>query len=87
MADKVKLLELGGKVIDVLKQIYDPEIPVNIYDLGLIYSINILSSIICMQKESIIKSQKIGKSVRLILIINKRLSKAQVKDRVGSYSK
>lgn len=41
MADKVKLLELGGKVIDVLKQIYDPEIPVNIYDLGLIYKIDI----------------------------------------------
>jgi len=41
MTDKVKLLELGGKVIDVLKQIYDPEIPVNIYDLGLIYKIDI----------------------------------------------
>jgi FeS assembly SUF system protein len=41
MADKVKLLELGGKVIDILKQIYDPEIPVNIYDLGLIYKIDI----------------------------------------------
>jgi FeS assembly SUF system protein len=41
MADKVKLLELGGKVIDVLRQIYDPEIPVNIYDLGLIYKIDI----------------------------------------------
>jgi FeS assembly SUF system protein len=41
MADKVKMLELGGKVIDVLRQIYDPEIPVNIYDLGLIYKIDI----------------------------------------------
>lgn len=41
MADKGKLLELGGKVIDVLRQIYDPEIPVNIYDLGLIYKIDI----------------------------------------------
>ena len=41
MADKVKLLELGGKVIDILKQIYDPEIPVIIYDLGLIYKIDI----------------------------------------------
>jgi len=41
MADKVKLLELGGKVIDILRQIYDPEIPVNIYDLGLIYKIDI----------------------------------------------
>lgn len=27
------------KIVDVLKQVYDPEIPVNIYDLGLIYQI------------------------------------------------
>jgi FeS assembly SUF system protein len=30
---------LETKIIDVLKHIYDPEIPVNIYDLGLIYKI------------------------------------------------
>lgn len=29
------------QVIDVLKTIYDPEIPVNIYDLGLIYEISV----------------------------------------------
>ncbi|RME92984.1 MAG: SUF system Fe-S cluster assembly protein [Candidatus Hydrogenedentota bacterium] len=29
------------KIIEVLRDIYDPEIPVNIYDLGLIYEINI----------------------------------------------
>ncbi len=39
-------LQLGGdqvvaRIIDVLKQIYDPEIPVNIYDLGLIYDIRV----------------------------------------------
>ena len=34
-----KLLE--GKVIEALRQIYDPEIPVNIYDLGLIYEIDV----------------------------------------------
>jgi FeS assembly SUF system protein len=28
-------------VIDALKEIYDPEIPVNIYDLGLIYGVDI----------------------------------------------
>lgn len=32
---------LKAKVIDVLRQIYDPEIPVNIYELGLIYDISI----------------------------------------------
>ncbi|MCP5142288.1 MAG: SUF system Fe-S cluster assembly protein [Chromatiales bacterium] len=30
---------LEQRVIDALRQIYDPEIPVNIYDLGLIYAI------------------------------------------------
>lgn len=29
------------KIIEVLKTIYDPEIPVNIYDLGLIYKVEI----------------------------------------------
>jgi FeS assembly SUF system protein len=33
---------LKQKVVDVLHSIYDPEIPVNIYELGLIYEINIL---------------------------------------------
>ena len=33
---------LRDKVIDIVKTIYDPEIPVNIYDLGLIYRVDIL---------------------------------------------
>ena len=32
---------LEEKVIDVLKTVYDPEIPVNIYELGLIYKVRI----------------------------------------------
>ena len=31
--------ELGEKVVRVLKTIYDPEIPVDIYELGLIYDV------------------------------------------------
>jgi metal-sulfur cluster biosynthetic enzyme len=31
-------------VIDVLRTIFDPEIPVNIYDLGLIYSIDVTTT-------------------------------------------
>ena len=34
-------MQLETTVLGVLKTIYDPEIPVNIYDLGLIYSIDI----------------------------------------------
>ena len=33
--------DLKEKVISEIKKIYDPEIPVNIYELGLIYSIDI----------------------------------------------
>ncbi|NDV94425.1 DUF59 domain-containing protein [Dysgonomonas sp. 521] len=35
------LLELEGKIVNMLKTVYDPEIPVNIYDLGLIYEVEI----------------------------------------------
>ena len=31
--------ELGEKVVKVLKTIYDPDIPVDIYELGLIYDV------------------------------------------------
>lgn len=34
--------ELKQKVIDTLHSIFDPEIPVNIYELGLIYEVDIL---------------------------------------------
>lgn len=36
--EKTKIEE---KVVDVLKTVYDPEIPVNIYDLGMIYKIDV----------------------------------------------
>jgi FeS assembly SUF system protein len=32
---------LREKIVDVLRSIYDPEIPVNIYEIGLIYSVDI----------------------------------------------
>ena len=34
-------MELKDKIIAEIKKIYDPEIPVNIYDLGLIYDIKV----------------------------------------------
>lgn len=37
----LKKLEMENKVIAAIKQVYDPEIPVNIYDLGLIYELTI----------------------------------------------
>lgn len=35
---------LKQKIIDVLQTIYDPEIPVSIYELGLIYEVNVLEN-------------------------------------------
>ncbi|MBN2273349.1 MAG: DUF59 domain-containing protein [Bacteroidales bacterium] len=35
------ILQLEQEIIKVLRSIYDPEIPVNIYDLGLIYNIDV----------------------------------------------
>ena len=34
-------LEIQERVIELLRTVYDPEIPVNIYDLGLIYRIEL----------------------------------------------
>lgn len=33
---------LEAQIVEALRQIYDPEIPVNVYDLGLIYGIEVL---------------------------------------------
>ena len=33
--------DLEARVIEALKRVFDPEIPVNVYDLGLIYELNI----------------------------------------------
>ncbi len=33
--------KLENEIIEAIKKVFDPEIPVNIYELGLIYNINI----------------------------------------------
>jgi FeS assembly SUF system protein len=36
-------------IIDALKTVYDPEIPVNVWDMGLIYNIDILSDAVVVK--------------------------------------
>ncbi len=33
--------QIEERIVDVIKTVYDPEIPVNIYDLGMIYNIDV----------------------------------------------
>jgi FeS assembly SUF system protein len=40
LVDRIKAQDIEARVIEVLRTLYDPEIPVNIYDLGLIYDVN-----------------------------------------------
>lgn len=46
--------QMKENVIEQLKQIYDPEIPVNIYDLGLVYDVNCYT-----EEESKVKQCKV----------------------------
>jgi FeS assembly SUF system protein len=39
VADPLKTLEIKPRVIEALSTVYDPEIPVNIFELGLIYEV------------------------------------------------
>ena len=41
MKTKGELQKIGEEVIEVICEIYDPEIPVNIYSLGLIYDVEV----------------------------------------------
>jgi FeS assembly SUF system protein len=41
ISGREKMSELKERIVSEIKKIYDPEIPVNIYELGLIYKIEI----------------------------------------------
>ena len=63
-------MEIKDKIIEEIKKIYDPEIPVNIFDLGLIYDVQVnlkkakiimtLTSPNCPAAESLPKEVKDG---------------------------
>ena len=37
--ENMKQTDIQEKVVEILRTVFDPEIPVNIYDLGLIYRV------------------------------------------------
>ena len=37
----IEVVDLKVKVVEAIKMVYDPEIPVDVYELGLIYEVNI----------------------------------------------
>ena len=59
-------MELKDKVIAEIKKIYDPEIPVNIYDLGLIYDVKVdkenIVEIICGRSTVVYLKLRSGES-------------------------
>ena len=40
--DKKEMAELNDKIIRAIKTVYDPEIPVDVYELGLIYELSLI---------------------------------------------
>ena len=71
--------KLKEKIVEEIKKIYDPEIPVNIYELGLIYKIEVVED----QKKVIIEMTltaelPVADSLpKMVKIIYKRLTKFQ----------
>jgi len=43
--------QIEERIVDVLKTVYDPEIPVNIYDLGMIYKIDVQEDLSVSKKD------------------------------------
>jgi len=43
MSEEKNFTEIESSVVKALKNVYDPEIPVNVYDLGLIYEVDVKS--------------------------------------------
>ncbi len=41
--NEAEMQKVGDDIVDVLRSIFDPEIPVNIYELGLIYDVQVSS--------------------------------------------
>ena len=76
----MNFISLETEIVNVLKSIFDPEIPVNIYDLGLIYNIEVddqnnveiemtLTSPNCPMADDLLR--EVNEKVGMIELVNK----------------
>jgi FeS assembly SUF system protein len=78
--ENTNFISLETEIVNVLKSIFDPEIPVNIYDLGLIYNIEVddqnnveiemtLTSPNCPMADDLLR--EVNEKVGMIELVNK----------------
>lgn len=75
--------DLGDKIISVLDEIYDPEIPVSIYELGLIYDVkvgakNAVKIIMTLTSPSCPVAESLPEEIRLAVQKIKEVSSVDV---------
>ena len=63
--DNKKEIQLKEKIVRAIKTVYDPEIPVDVYELGLIYEINLLPKKNVQKKDmSLLTASRWGDSMK-----------------------
>ena len=63
------------KVVEMLKTVFDPEIPVNVYDLGLIYKIDVTDDFIIEDIHQKVNSIKEVKSTNVNIVFEPEWTK------------
>ncbi len=67
---KINKTELAEKIVRVIKTVYDPEIPVDVYELGLIYDVFVNED----YGVKILMTLKLFLQVKLILLKNSKIT-------------
>ena len=65
--DKKEKAELNNKIIRAIKTVYDPEIPVDVYELGLIYEIDIKDNKDAINFGELFDTKNVPKDIRKLV--------------------
>ena len=65
--DKKEKAELNDKIIRAIKTVYDPEIPVDVYELGLIYEIDIKDNKDAINFGELFDTKNVPKDIRKLV--------------------